>query len=808
MRRAISTTVRALVATGLLMAPTARAEPPSAGRLLRDIENLRVVGSVLYVAAHPDDENTALLSWLSNQRGVHTTYLSLTRGDGGQNLVGSEQAELLGVVRTGELLAARAIDGAEQRFTRLRDFGYSKTAEESLALWGHDEALADVVQVIEELRPDVVVTRFPTHGPTHGHHLASARLALEAFEVAEWKPQRVLRNVSRWSLGPDADTSAWLAVDIGTWDPLLGRSMGEIAAASRTMHKSQGFGAAPQVGPQIEYFEWMAGAPVGDDLFEGISLGLDRFEGTARLDRALRLAAERFDPRAPHAVIDLLARAHAHLDDLPDPWWRERLRIDLERIMAECAGLWLTARADRPAVSPGGALDLRLQALLRAPADVELRGVRLQPGPSVDGAKLRTASPWTTSLSLTVPSDQPLSIPHWLAEPASGTRYTITDPSLRTAADTPASLQVAFDLTIAGRELTLWRPVEYALTDPVHGERRHPVEVLPPATASFDAQALVIPHGRPVTTRLVLRATSEPLDARLQLVAPPGVTVSPDTLDVSLVPGRERLLEVRLNATPDAEPGFVRAVLDIDGSTTSLREDRIDLPHLPRRTILRPSDLHVAPADVRRGPVQRVGYLPGSGDEVGRVLRRLGYEVEEIDDDRIAAGALDGFDAIVLGVRAWNTRPRLVALRERLDAWVERGGRLIVQYNTNNRLDPFTDDLGPAPLLIGRGRVTDETAAMVPVDPAHPALRHPNRLGPEDFEGWVQERGLYFAQSWDPAWQPVFSVADAGEEPQLGSTLVLRHGDGVVVYTGLSFFRQLPAGVPGAHRLFANLLAL
>lgn len=810
MRRALSVSARALLACGLLAGAPGRAEPPASGRLLRDIENLRVVGSVLYVAAHPDDENTALLSWFANQRGLRTTYLSLTRGGGGQNLVGSEQSELLGVVRTGELLAARTIDGAEQRFTRLRDFGYSKSAEESLAFWGHDEALADVVRVIEELRPDVVVTRFPTEGPTHGHHLASARLAVEAFEVAAWKPLRVVRNVSTWTLPDDTDTSAWLTVDIGGWDPLLGLSAGEIAATSRTMHKSQGFGAAPRVGPLVEHFEWLAGAPLDPkgDLFDGVSTGLDRFPGTRRLDRALQLAADRFDPRAPHTVLPHLARAHALLDDLPDETWRERLRQELERVMAECAGLWLTARTDRAAVTPGGTLEVRLTALARAPAEVVLRGVRLEPGGAVDGAPLSPGRPWSATVPLQVPTDHPLTIPHWLAEPPTAARYTVSEPARRTAPDTEASLQVAFDLTVAGRELTLRRPVDHAWTDPVHGERRHPVEVLPPATASFDAAALVIPRGDETTARLVLRATSEPTAATLRLVAPPGVTVEPTVLPVDLAPGREHVVEVRLRARPDAGPGTVEAHLDVGGTTWSHRQDVVDLPHLPRRTVLRPSSLAVAPIDLDRGPVHRIGYLPGSGDEVGRALRGLGYEVEEIDEDTVAAGALDRFDAVVLGVRAFNTRPRLLALRDRLDAWVARGGRLLVQYNTNNRFDPLEDSVGPAPLRIGRGRVTDETAAMTPVDPSHPALRTPNRLGSEDFEGWVQERGLYFAESWDEAWQPVFSVADPGEAPQLGSTLVLRHGDGVVVYTGLSFFRQLPAGVPGAHRLLANLLAL
>jgi LmbE family N-acetylglucosaminyl deacetylase len=366
----------------LATANTAFAAAP--GEILRELEHLRVAGTVLYVAAHPDDENTSLLAWLEGDRGIRAVYLSMTRGGGGQNLVGAEQGQLLGVVRTGELMAARSIDGAEQRFTRTVDFGYSKSAEETLALWGHDEALDDVVRVIREVRPDVLVTRFPTEGQTHGHHLASARLAHEAFALAAdpayvtpgldpWTADRLLHNVSSWSLEPTTDTSAWARVDVNSFDPLLGSSYTEIAAASRSMHKSQGFGSAPEVGPDLEYFRSELGTPVGggQDPLAGLDLTLARFEGTERLDKALRLAAERFDPRAPHLSLPRLALAHERLADLPDSAWRARKTAELEELMAKCAGLWLTARAERAAVAPGQTVAVELSATTRAPVEVQ-----------------------------------------------------------------------------------------------------------------------------------------------------------------------------------------------------------------------------------------------------------------------------------------------------------------------------------------------------------------------------------------------------------------------------------------------------
>lgn len=806
MGRGITLAVQTLVATSVLAGPAALAGGgPPASRLLRDIEQLQVVGSVLYVAAHPDDENTRLLSWLTGERGLDATYLSMTRGGGGQNLIGAEQAELLGVIRTGELLAARSLDGARQRFTRMRDFGYSRSSEETLALWDRDQALADVVQAFDELRPDVVITRFPTEGQTHGHHLASAILARDAFDAATWRPARLLRNVSHWSLTPDTDTSAWWEIDVGGFDPLSGASWGEVAARSRTMHKSQGFGAAPQVGPQREYLEHLAGSrPSGPDPFADLDLTWSRFPGTQKLVKTLDQAARQFDPRAPQAVLPTLARAHALMSQVPDDHWRARKLADLEQVMADCAGLWVTARADRPAVAPGEPLTITLTALARNAAPVTVHAVRLITSDArdlgqVSGVPLAHHQPW--SAELTVPAPDTLTVPHWLAEPPSPFRYEIGDPAWRTQPDTPAVLQAAFDVTLAGQRLTLQRPVTFAWTDAVDGERVQPAEVLPPVTATFAQQALVFPADGSGVARLTLQATTA-TSGTLSL-DPGGFSVEPATIPFQLAEGEEKVVELAVSVQDGATPHVL--TVTVDGAPAYGRAV-IDYPHLPRRTILQPASLQVVPVELERGPVQRIGYVMGSGDKVPDALRAVGYTVDELDEVALL-GDLSSYDAVVLGVRAFNTRPRLLSLHDALMAYVAGGGRLIVQYNTNNRFNPLDAPIGPAPLEIGRDRVTDETAPLTPTDPQHPALTTPNALTEADFQGWVQERGLYFARSWDPIYQPVFSTQDPGHEPLLGSTLVARHGEGVFVYTGLSFFRQLPAGVPGAYRLFANLLA-
>jgi len=803
----------------LALAPSVRAQTPPASELLRDIENLQVVGSALYVAAHPDDENTRLLHHLAERRGMRTAYLSVTRGGGGQNLIGTEQSEMLGVVRTGELMAARRIDGAEQRFTRARDFGYSKSPEEALAIWGHDEVLADVVLAIRTFRPDVIVTRFSPEGGGHGHHTASARLAVEAFAAAAdparfpvdgvepWQADRILRNQSSWRQPKDFDPSQWPQAEVGGFDPRTGRSVGEVAAASRTMHKSQGFGSSPSVTPLTETFEPLAGtAPdAGADLLAGLDLSWSRFEGTRPLQKALEKAADRFDPNAPHAALPHLAKAHALLADVDDAYWRDLKTAELEQVMLDCAGLWLSARSEQPAVSPGDTLTVELLVVNRSPVEV---AVQAGFGGTDASEALGAHGTWTHALDAAVPEDQAVTVPHWILQPPTAARYTIDDPAWRTAPDTPGALQAEFTVTLAGVDIRTWRPVEHAWTDRVHGERAHPVEVLPPATVRFEQPGLLLPQGETATTRVVVRAPVGETQGRLTLTAPDGVEVNPAEVEIALARrDAEEVVSVDLTASEGAEVGPLRATLTVNDREWTWQQRIIDHEHLPRRSVLGPASMTLSPVALDRGSVERVGYVMGSGDTVPDVLRSLGYHVEELDEATLLAGDLERFDAIVLGIRAYNTRPRLTTTNPQLLAYVAAGGRVVMQYNTNSRWSTLEGPIGPAPFTIGRGRVTDETAPLTALDASHGALTGPNALADADYEGWVQERGLYFATEWDAAWTPLFATNDEGEEPLEGSTLIAAHGEGVFIYTGLSFFRQLPAGVPGAVRLFANLLA-
>ncbi|MGM0575275.1 MAG: PIG-L family deacetylase [Myxococcota bacterium] len=812
----------------LFALPAAAAEPstPHAGELQARIERLSKVGRVLYVAAHPDDENTRLLAHLVGERDLRAAYVSLTRGGGGQNRIGPEQSELLGVIRTLELLEARKIDGAEQRFTRARDFGYSKTSAESLEVWGHERVLGDLVRVIRRFRPDVIVNRFATEGKTHGHHLASAILAREAFEAAAdperfpeqitdeglepWQADRMLRNVSTWRLPDDADMSPYLEVDVGGYSPLLGASWGEIAAASRSMHKSQGFGFPSERGPIQEWFEPLAGTkPTGDPFSEGLDLGWSRWDGTRKLRKLLAKAAEEFEPEAPHGVLPTLAKAREAMAALPPSPRRDAKLRDLERIMVDAAGLWLSARAETPAATRGQDLDVEVAALNRSPADVTLVALRLPDGRRVEvGDDLAEHAPLEREVGFRVPEDAPPAIPHWLEEPPSPSFYGTEDPARIGMPDWPASLRVGFEVEVGGRVLTVERDVVQAWTDRVRGELTRRVEVLPPVTATVAEDVVVFPNGRAATLHVTLRASAGAEKGRLHVEVPDGWSAAPSSHAFAFeARGDEQ--EVVVEVTPpegDAPAGQVRLVVETDAGRSSRQLASLEYPHIPMRSVLQPATVKAVPLDIA-GTDKAVGYVPGSGDVVAESLRQVGFDVTELDPDTLADADLSRFDAVVTGVRAFNVHPRLRFAHDTLMEFVEQGGLLLVQYNKNNRWNPMEGPLGPAPLEIGRGRVTDETAAMRALDPDDPLLNTPNELTAEDYEGWVQERGLYFAEEWDEVYRPVFEIGDPDEEPLRGSLLVTEYGEGTFIYTGLSFFRQLPAGVPGAYRLLANLVA-
>ncbi len=865
MRRMTRRLPRALAAFAVLSvlacaAGAARAaaprENPGASEIELQLKKLNVVGSVLYVAAHPDDENTAFLAWGAKGRLLETGYLSVTRGDGGQNLIGNETGELVGVLRTQELLAARRIDGARQFFTRAIDFGFSKNPAETFAIWGHDQVLSDVVWIIRSFRPDVIVTRFPTTGEGgHGNHTASAILASEAFAaaadpkafawqlkwVAPWQAKRLLWNVFRFGAdAPRNPASGEIALDLGAYNALLGRSYTEIAGQSRSMHKSQGFGAAERRGAWLNDFKLIAGDPAKEDLFEGIDLSWARYgaEGKA-VGEILRKVEEGFRPTDPAASVPGLVEAwtaigrlqEAAADASPsspskkssnsetaardvdsqrtgpkpaDPLLRAK-RAEVVDAIRACLGLWTEAIAAEPSAAPGTEVKAATMILNRSALLATLERVEIAGAAPLAGGALLPNEPLRGAATLALPADAAVTQPYWLREPAGKGLYAVADATLVGRPENAPPLVARFFVSVAGATIPFETPVVFRRTDPVKGEIYRPFDVVPPVTANFDDKVYAFGSDAAKTVRVTLVAGAPKVSGALRLVAPAGFRVSPAEILFELATkGEEKAVSFTLTPPHGLASGLLAAETKVAGKTDSRGVVRVDYAHIPLQTLFPPAEARVLRIDVK-APHAPVGYVMGSGDTGPEALRQMGYSVTLLSDDELETGDLSRYSAIVAGIRAYNTRPRLKQAAKRLEAYAEGGGTVVVQYNTTG--DLVTDELGPFPFKLSRDRVTVEEAPVTFLEPGHSLLNFPNRLSSADFDGWVQERGLYFAGSWDPKWETVIASHDPGESDKPGGLLFAKVGKGAWVYTGYAFFRQLPAGVPGAYRFFVNLVS-
>jgi LmbE family N-acetylglucosaminyl deacetylase len=821
-RRATAWTVASVLLCAAVASADPRPRPPlDATRIRAALDRLDVVGSALMIAAHPDDENTALLAWLENGRKVRTAYLSMTRGDGGQNLIGSESGVALGLIRTQELLAARRIDGAEQMFTSALDFGYSKNTEETLRFWEKDRVLGDVVRAIRTFQPDVIVTRFTPQLGGHGNHTASAALAEEAFAAAAdparfpeqhlkpWRAKRLVWNAFRFGgAGPDT-TPGRIPLDLGAYDPLLGRSYTELAAESRSMHKSQGFGAAERRGAWTNAFEVRLGDPAAKDLFEGVDLTWKRIPGGAAVSQALAEARKAWDPEAPHLMLPALAKARRAMATLGDAAIVARKRQELDELMRGCAGLWLEAIAEAPTVSPGARVGIATAAIRRGPAAVTLESVEITPagGARTTARALADNEPAADSFRVDVPKTRAVSQPFWLRHAPRAGSFQLDDPADAPRPENEPAFEARFTVRIAGERIAFDVPVAYRWTDRVQGERYRDLVVVPPATLRFEEEVYVFPlPGAAVKdVRVTVEGADRPIAGTLRLALPAGWSAAPATQEIRLARAAQETT-VTFRVTPGAGPAgaALRAEFVAEGQTWSQRRVVIDHDHIPIQVMFPDAESRLVREDVVCA-AREVGYLEGSGDAIPQALRAMGARVTALSDADVERADLSKFDAIVAGIRAYNTRPRLRALEPRLLDYATKGGRLIVQYNTSE--PGLGEALGPYPFTISRDRVTDETAAMTIAKPDHPLVTRPNRIAARDFDGWVQERGIYFAGPIDARYEAPLACHDPGESDLAGSLIYARHGRGVFIYTGLVFFRELPAGVPGAYRLFANLVS-
>ncbi len=798
------------------------------------LDRLNVTASVLMIAAHPDDENTALLAWLSRGRKVRTGYLSLTRGEGGQNLIGSEQGDALGVIRTQELLAARRIDGAEQFFTRAIDFGFTKTTDETFEKWGHNKILSDVVWVIRRFRPDVIILRFSgTPRDGHGQHQVSAILGKEAFSAAAdkskfpeqlewvrpWQAKRLMWNVFSFNREQERDAeklTGKIEVDPGDYDPVLGHSYGEIAGMSRSLHRSQGMGAPERKGSQKNFLVTIAGEPASKDLFDGVDKSWDSIPGSAPVSQLLLEAARTFEPDHPGKTTPILLKAEPLMVALHHPI-AERKHHELLEAIALTSGLWLDATSDRYAVMPGGTIKFTATALNREDVPFELESVDITAAAqtfaanAAKGALPRNVAR-TATVSATIPADQMYSQPYWLREPKQGATYTVANQLQIGLPEEGPLFQAHFRLRSGQRELELFRPVVFRYVDHVQGELTRPIVVEPPVALGMPEQALVFPSATPRQVEVQIKANLAGQAGSVKLDAPPGWKVEPASRDFQLNEVGQEAVSVFKVTPPGSEAKAVlRATADVGGRKISVGSIVIAYNHIPPQTLFPPAATDLTRADIQIA-AKAIGYVMGAGDEVPEALRQLGATVTLLTAEDLSRADLTRFDVIVTGVRAYNTRPDLRANQQRLLAYVNNGGTMVVQYNVMEGGffggDPtLLNHIGPYPITIGRERVTVEEAPIALPHPDSPLLKVPNVITQKDFTGWVQERGLYFASEWDPRYTPLFATQDPGEKPLLGGTLYTKYGKGGYVFTAFSWFRELPAGVPGAFRIFANLLS-
>lgn len=796
----------------------------SASQIKLKLKKLNFLGSVLYVAAHPDDENTRAITYFANDRLAATAYLSMTRGDGGQNLIGAEIRDELGLIRTQELLAARRLDGGQQFFTRANDFGFSKSAEETFAIWGKDEILSDVVRVYRQYQPDVIITRFPPDERAgHGHHTASAMLAQEAFDVAlqadrykdqltelsVWQPKRLFTNTGRWwNQTINENTPGIVSLNVGGYSALLGTSYSEIAAVSRSQHKSQGFGSRGVRGDQLEFLEFVKGEKAEKDVFENVNTTWTRVKGGEKVKPLVEKLIAEFNEEDPAASVPSLLHVRNQLLQVETGVWRTRKLEEVNELIRACLGLFAEATADQYWTSPNRPLVVSMEIVNRSKADLKLRQVS---SPTLN---------YDTTLSTTLINNKQLlfkirrtaqnslefSAPYWLQQEHSLGTFTIPHASLIGKPESGPAISIACTFEVNGIDLIVQVPVVHKTVDPVKGELNRAVEVVPPVFVNIPEQVIIVSSDAPREVKVIVKSSSkEKVSGAVKLALPSGWRSEPASIPFELTKQGEEQTKTFVLLPAKEEGNFsLKATAEVDGKTFDRSLKIIAYDHIPTQTLLPTAEAALVRLNLKKeGRV--VGYIKGAGDDVPSALRNMGYEVWEMKNEEITPENLKRVDAVVLGIRAVNTNDRLRFVMNDLMEYVKGGGTMIVQYNTN--FDYETDVFAPYPITLSRDRVTEEDAEVRLLKPDHALLNYPNKITAQDFSGWVQERGLYFPNKWDANYEALLSMNDNGEAAKDGSLLVAKYGEGQYIYTGLSFFRELPEGVAGAYKLFANIVS-
>lgn len=806
--------------------------PSKSSEIYRELKTLKHLPKVLYLAAHPDDENTGLLSWLINDQNVETGYLSLTRGDGGQNLLGTEQGAALGLIRTHELLEARKLDGAQQFFTRAIDFGFSKNTTDTFKQWDENSIIADVVWVIRKFRPDVIICRFPpTAAAGHGQHAASAVVAEKAFKLAGdktafpnqlkyvnvWQSKRVLWNTFRFG-AVNTTAENQLKITVGQYDAQLGMGYGELAGLSRSLHKSQGAGTQSVAGIKTEYFSHVNGEPTKKTLFDDV-VKTWTSQGNADIDQSLDKIISAFNFNNPDLSLPALLTLRKKVMTLKDSDLKKDKIKSLDNIILSCAGFMGEVVTNQAEAVAGDHYNFRLNLISRTSNPVVLENVKWLSQSENFNRKLSKDSLITIQHDIQISADAALTEPYWLAKPAKdAATFSVPNDTLIGLPETESPLNVLLDLKIGSENFQVKLPLSFKKLDPVRGDVVEALRIVPALELKFTQPLYLVKENEDLNLSLNFKINSNKQfnNGKVNLMyngerlgGGDLKSINGKDFTVDYIIPKSKLSSIKSNQL-QLDANFIA-----DGVTYNKKQVLIQYPHLPSLQYFTPATVAVMKGDIQ-AKVKKVGYVQGAGDFIPEFLRIAGIQVDVLKDEDFYGNLdesngngnqnkLSQYDAIVLGVRANNTEKKLGRWMPFLWSYVKAGGNLVMQYNTNQ--DTTVNQLGIYNFNIANKRVTEENAEVKFLNPKHQLLNFPNKITANDFNGWVQERGAYFPDKWDATYEPLFEMHDTGEEPLQGSTLYAKYGKGNFIYTPLAFFRQLPAGNVGAARLFLNFLS-